>query len=361
MEKRRIKRQKQRFLIRELDLSVKKGIITEEARAQILGQYEESTGLHVVGVLVTIGAVLMGLGFMLFVAAAWDAILDPLKVAFLAVMFAAAVLASQLITERRPLTSHALLYLAVLIFGAGVLLVNTAYNLDAQSHILLSLWIMSALVLAWFRKENALFMFAHVLLLILIVIDFTEFLFFPVIPLLALFVFVNHRLGYRRALLFATITVALFHLLQTLTHVDLLFFHVTAIFLGIGIFLYHAPIRFRPEVFRTVGLLTLGSAGFFLSFKNSWASLDFIGTGTLASLLFTFPFVVYLLYLTTRRHIIPLVFLAALIMRYYFDTFYEELSRALFFFLGGLFLLLFGYILERYRQKMYTKKKKTTD
>ncbi len=358
MEIRHIRKQRYRFLRQELDLSVTRGIITEEERDRLLEQYEESPGLNIVRVLVTIGAVLMGLGFMLFVAASWDAIPDPFKVVLLATMFAAALSASYCLLRKRPITSHALLYLAVLIFGAGVFLVNSAYNLDAQSNILLSFWIMPALILAWQRKEHALFMFAHVLLLIMMIIDFTEAMFFPVLPMLALIVLVNHRLGYRKAHLFATLSVALFHLLQTFAHIDLLFFHVAVVFLVIGIVLYHVPLRFRREVFRTVGLLTLGTAGFFLSFKSSWATLGFIETGTISSLLFTLPFVFYLLYLTTRRHIIALVFLGALIMRYYFDAFYETLSRALFFFVGGLFLLVFGYILERYRQKTSVKQKK---
>jgi uncharacterized membrane protein len=104
-----------------------------------------------------------------------------------------------------------------------------------------------------------------------------------------------------------------------------------------------------------VGVLTLSISGFILTFPGIYTE---VGLDTpWISWVFAIGLLIYLLFLTSRRLVTPLLAIAAIITRYYFDTFYESIDRSLFFVLGGLMILAFGYYIETMRRRGFVDAK----
>jgi uncharacterized membrane protein len=107
---------------------------------------------------------------------------------------------------------------------------------------------------------------------------------------------------------------------------------------------------FSSEMLGLLGLLTIGVSGFILTFPEIYNDISL--NGTVISWIFAIVLVLYLLYLTSKRLVTPLLAIAAIILRYYFDTFYDSIDRSLFFVIGGLLILGFGYYIETYRRQL---------
>ncbi len=101
-------------------------------------------------VVMTLGALLTGIGVIIFVASNWDQIgrvaRVVLLVATLASVYAAAVWANW---RQHPLLSASLVFLGSLIFGANVFIVAQTYHVNAGSPQLLLFWAAGALASAY--------------------------------------------------------------------------------------------------------------------------------------------------------------------------------------------------------------------
>ena len=129
----------------------------------------------------------------------------------------------------------------------------------------------------------------------------------------------------------------------------------------IGFAMKTIPHDWQRKAFKVIGILTMGITGFALSFSDLWLAVDLFGDGRVISIVFSILFTVYLLYLLTKKEIIPIIIVGALILRYYFDTLYDFLPRALFFVLGGLIIIAIGVFIERLSNKKEYLKKLPSD
>ena len=138
-------------LRRELELWVEDGLVSPEQAAAIGGRYRDDDTSErrsqVVQTLAVIGAVVAGLGVILFFAANWDAIARPVRVALLLAALVGSYTGGYYLRDvrgSRPRVGHALLLLGGLVFGASLFLVGQMYHVQAHDPLALLAWALGA-------------------------------------------------------------------------------------------------------------------------------------------------------------------------------------------------------------------------
>ena len=154
------------FLQREVAAWVARGLVTQQQAASILAGYEAAPagpGHWLQGRLITalavLGAVLVGLGVILFIGANWQTIPKFGKLAMLFVGLVATYGAGFWTTDRlrMPNVGTAFLLLGALLFGAGVFLVAQVYHVRAGTPSLFLWWFLGVLPLAYTMRSRAVF------------------------------------------------------------------------------------------------------------------------------------------------------------------------------------------------------------
>jgi uncharacterized membrane protein len=350
MMKKKLSRFVYRFFQEALKDASEKDIISTQQSHDILAFYEERRGLDFIRVLVSIGSILIGLGVLLFIAGNWQVISNPFKVIIIVSFLAASMTGSFLTAKKRPITSQALLYLSVLIFGAGLFLINLAYNFNVEAYTINFVWALGALLLSSVYKDTILFVFAHVLAFLFLTIGFSEAIYIQGFILLVIFFAGNYYFNYQKLITFGSLTLLLVFILYIFNDLDVLGLYTALAFFAIGLGLYYFKHQINFDIFQFFGVVVMGIAGFALSFREIWQELEIITNGTFFAIPLSMGIVVYMFTLVRKRQITPLIVIAAFILRYYFDTLYDFLPRSLFFIIGGFMVLGMGYYIERFRR-----------
>jgi uncharacterized membrane protein len=140
----------------ELAIWIQKGIVSEETAKQLSIAYEldnlkhESTRL-LSSVIFTIGGLLLGGGLISFVAANWEVIPTPIK---LALLFSA-LLGLHTVgfwlwhSKNWRRLGHALIFCGCLVFGANIGLVAQIFHVSSNWYGGFGAWALGSLVMAW--------------------------------------------------------------------------------------------------------------------------------------------------------------------------------------------------------------------
>src|SRR3989344_3183487 len=100
----------------------------------------------------TIGSILVGIGAILFIASNWQVIPDILKVLILIGSTFAAYFIGYLFcyqNKNLPKVGASLMFLGALLFGATILLIAQIYNINANSHLLVLIWLIGVLPMVY--------------------------------------------------------------------------------------------------------------------------------------------------------------------------------------------------------------------
>ena len=128
---------------------------------------------------------------------------------------------------------------------------------------------------------------------------------------------------------------------------------VTALILfGLGLAMYFMPIVFERKIFQLQGTILSGIAGLYLTLPFAWHFINpDTSANSMSNIVFAIVYLVILLFLTRRGNLISLAFICFTIFRFYIDTMYAFKSKSLFFIIGGLLLIGFGFYFEKLRKK----------
>lgn len=148
------------------------GIITAEQAAAILERYEtgetgQASRGRLVSILVTLGAVLIGLGVILFFAANWQELPKEAKLALMLVVVPLVYGAGYWARYRQGYVrvGTALILLAAVLYGAAIHLVAQAYHVPVDSPNLVLLWFIGVLPLAYVTRSQSVLTLGIVLFL----------------------------------------------------------------------------------------------------------------------------------------------------------------------------------------------------
>ena len=140
----------------ELPVWIQKGFISEQAAQQLSNAYQldnlkhESTRL-LSAVIFTIGTLLLGGGVISFVAANWEVIPTPIKLAllFFALVSFHAVGFWLWHNQNWRRLGHALIFCGCLVFGANIGLVAQIFHISGNWYGGFGAWALGSLVMAW--------------------------------------------------------------------------------------------------------------------------------------------------------------------------------------------------------------------
>jgi uncharacterized membrane protein len=140
---------------------VREGLVSEEQAEAIRRRYAErgvpARRTGVVQTLATIGAVVAGLGVVLFFAANWDGIPRPIRVVMLLVLVVGSYGGGWVLRERgREYVGAALLLLGGIAFGASLFLVGQMYHVQAHDPLAFLVTAAGAAATAWLARSEAL-------------------------------------------------------------------------------------------------------------------------------------------------------------------------------------------------------------
>lgn len=125
---------------------VNQDVITEEQRDEILSRYEGEDRSRAVRVILILGAVMVGLGALLFVGANWSAIPVAGRMLLLVSLTTTAYYSGWNVKYKREgwnKVGDALLFIGSLSVGATLFLTAQTFNVEANVHWLLLLWLVA--------------------------------------------------------------------------------------------------------------------------------------------------------------------------------------------------------------------------
>lgn len=339
------------LLFTELSEQRDRGIITQDQLDDMMTFYEKESGLNFIRILVTLGSILIGLGILSLVASNWVYIGKTVKVMIIIAALGSSIFASYKLEKSYPKTSKSLLYLSSLIYGAGIFLIGQIFNFGGDFTTAFLLWAIGVLSIGLILKEKLLYIFAHILLLVYINGSFGENIIVYPLIFIAIFFIGNKYFKFSKLITFFNNIVVLNYILYFLNYIDLDLIFIVGTFFIIGLGMYYIKHDLNIDVFKLQGIIVLGISGFLLTFDYFWENLSFISEGNSFAIGSGIIIFLYLLSLVRKGLLTPLLFIFIFILRYYFDTLYDFMPKSLFFIIGGLILLGFGFYFERIRRK----------
>lgn len=329
----------------------------------------------------TIGAILIGIGAILFVASNWERLGNSIKVLLLVgstigIHYAGYHFKYE--TRKYPRLGSALILLSALFFGASFFLMAQIYNINANNSTLVLIWIIGVFPLIYGYKSApiaglcSLLFYLWVSLLYFERTDLNDLIsiwdLYLISGIAIYFIGVLHGLAEKikyteTPFKFIGLQAALFALFIHTFEIGDYFADkvVPVIYAVLGVLflavLVPKPLRERLKGFQadaSISIIALLMAGITLttiyipaSEKTYMVLFNVIFLGLLTLLL-------YAGYSTEDIRIVntTMFWFILLIFARYFDFFWELLPRSLFFMLGGLVLLIISVVLERKRREL---------
>ncbi|HWJ02553.1 MAG TPA: DUF2157 domain-containing protein, partial [Verrucomicrobiae bacterium] len=281
------------FLTREMDYLQNTGLITTDQRASILREYSVKPGLSFIKVVVTIGAILVGLGVLSFIASNWDGMSKILKLAIIVVGFVAVNVIAYITADKYPKTGRSFIYLGGLVYGAGIFLIGQMFNFGGDFTTAFLLWSVGIVPMALQQRDRFYLLFANILFLVYIFGSIgMGFPWLALAAVPAMYWAANYFNQSRSLLFFANITALA--LIFTLTQKFNFWGLCTAlIFFGLGLLMYFLKHSLHWDIFKLQGNILFGTAGVALTFPDLWMNLLSVHSHQVAaSVLFAVLFVI---------------------------------------------------------------------
>ncbi|MCY0095200.1 DUF2157 domain-containing protein [Hoeflea ulvae] len=138
------------YLAREIGHWSSRGLLQPGQAEELLADHDRRhTGFSLSGVLAVLAAVLLGAAVVALVAANWEAIARPLRVAVIAGLIGAGLgIAAVALRRNARWIAEAALVFTLLVFGAGIALVGQMYHLSGDDAGFMLAWTIGALVVS---------------------------------------------------------------------------------------------------------------------------------------------------------------------------------------------------------------------
>ncbi|GHH99617.1 DUF2157 domain-containing protein [Neobacillus kokaensis] len=342
------------FLRKELKYLAETDVITAEKAEEIQSLYEVRDKLSFTRTLLYVGSILIGAGILSFIASNWDEIARPLKFLLIVGIFIACNFAGYKLERYYPKTSQSFYYLGVIIFGAGIFLVEQMFHIGGSTQDAFLWWAIGIMPLAWVLRDKWILL-AAVFFSLFHILD-APYIQGKVIPIWTLLLitaiyFLNRKICFSRGTAFMNGVLQLSFLATVLNFfiirygsIDEPYIH-GLIYLVIGIALVLNKGKMN-DIYVYLGYITHGGAALLLSFKDTWPlHVEWL------YIPFSLLYLLFLLYLIKRGSLFSIIILCVMIFRFYLDLSFEFLPKSFVFIIGGVLLLGFGFYFEKQRRK----------
>lgn len=366
------------FLLEEIEVWLGSGVISQEQATYIRSMYRVKSRSFA-QILLSSGALLVGLGVICAVAANWEDIPRAVRFALVVGAYIASMLASFICLVRgMEKLSRSLMLLASMVFGAGIFLITQMYSYTGHWTTAVGWWIAGIMPVAWlFRDRWQVFLIQGLSVCYLGGLDFLlwservqkTFLRWEGIPAIAILLlwFLWARLRRDGSVFNVNVLVTgQFLFSRVADRVDPV--SAMILFFVVGTF---SMLACRDGEWQESavwwGIIIAGVNGLILSIPESWNSFTWIESAR-ASLSGALPFgltsadqalaaaaacitaVAMALRLYMGGHLAG-VFLVLLALRYFVDHFFGFMSKAAAFGALGALCIIFGILWERRLRK----------
>lgn len=350
MDTKKITNRQYLFLKDALHQWVSEDKISDEKASELIAGYEPSKTFNFIRVLTAIGSLLLGFGVLSFIASNWEYMNRPVKLAVIVGFLIAFNLASYVTRKTYPKTSAALLYVGALIYGAGVFLIEQMFHLSSAAQYSFFLWATGLIPLVLLTRDKILSAFTlilYILWLFTCTFDFNQFPWYGILITLPYYYLWKRYKD--QGLLFLANTYSLFWLFFGALDLEIDGLWIALFFFGIGLgMVQQYENQLAPYIH---GNILLGIAGLSLTNPTLWDLVEKGVEYSVPAISFAIALGLYLLWRIQKGSLFSIVLICALIIRYYVDLTYDFLPKSVFFIVGGLILLGFGYSFERKRRK----------
>ena len=346
---------------------VEQETIGQDQANEMIGGFEvvhpPSRSVRFITAVTVIGAILVGLGILSYIASNWDTISATAKVGVILASMITFFISGVEIEKKYFKVGKALQYIAIFIYGGGLFLIDQTFNLNLNVYEHFAMWIIGLIPLVLIHKDLLVLLFTQILTFIYLlslleggywISDLRYMIMFGLgILLTAVWMYLNQHVYKSAIALFINNLLPLILLIVLFTRMEWNVVAYTGIMLIYGAYLFYAPLlgKYAKYISGVQGVIIMGIAGFMYSFEDLWEEWSLISDGTTIAVVFSIAFIVYLFWLTRQGIVTSLIFICLFILRFYFDTFYDFLPKSVFFIIGGGILIAFGYYLERVKRK----------
>ncbi|HBQ26653.1 MAG TPA: hypothetical protein DD791_09710 [Syntrophomonas sp.] len=392
---------------KEIELWCSEGLISPD-QAQLLSSRYPKTEFRATSILPMLGAILLGVGIILFFAANWPIIPVAVKlILILSALFTCHYFAYKYRYEKNNVwLGNSLLLLGGILFGAAIFLIAQIYNINAYYPNGILFWGLGVLLMAWVTGERSVTILAILLLLAWTISDGSEtHSLIPWLHLLILFL-LAFPLAYRVRSASAVFLCQVWLVIALLMSISLNYEHMiplVIIFLGSAFYLRgrHGEDLYGLLYVATgmimvlttmlifslvsdwelyviipvaillgamlVGFITLLLLPAYRHIRMEIAAVGLINLMFVSYLTFAMPhlFIYFVLFAAIVLVILKgagqhnrimlnlgLLFFYATVLCGYFDYASRYMDRSLFFIIGGVLLLLMGWWLNRKRDRI---------
>jgi uncharacterized membrane protein len=351
MAKRIVKEHELNFLKRELKF-LEDSEILPAGKANVIDEIYEVQKLSFTKTLLYVGSILIGAGVLSFIASNWDEIGKTTKLLLIIAIFIVSNLAGYKMERNYPKTSRSLCYLGVLVFGAGIFLIEQMFHLGTNSQNAFLWWSLGILPLAWVLRDKWILLASALFVLNYLVngqyFQGASIPYWTLLWMAAIYI-LNEKIGFSKVTGFVTgllslafIGTVISFILNRSDYTDFPYIF-GLIYLVLGIALVHSKGKVR-DIYVVLGYLVHGAAALLLSFEDTWP-MDWMYVP------FSILYLLYVLYLIKRGSLISIIILCVMIFRFYLDLSFEFLPKSFVFIIGGFLLLGFGIYFEKQRKK----------
>lgn len=351
--KRLISDKQEQFLKKELQYLYDQEAINDVIELDEYYEIEKRKHFSIMSISLSVGAVLVGIGFLTFIASNWSVMSSLTK--YLIIFFGVIgfYVSGWKLEKSYPKTSRCFYYLGGFLYGAGIILIGQTFHLGGQTYQALLVWAIGILPLAYYLRDKAILAFIIFLLFINSMQVFMNGS-FPLAVLIAipLIYALIHYVMKKSNLLFFLNTVLLVQFLHTqLWNAGAGTLTVVIVIFLLGLILFLRPITGYRRITALSGSLLHGAYGIALTIPEIWELVFAADVSSIIAIVFSICYGLFVLWLIHGGNIVAIIILCGIIFRFYIDISYDFLPKSLFFIIGGIILILFGIWFEKNRKE----------
>ena len=346
MSKISISKRKYKFLNENLHIYKNKNIITTNQYNQIKDLYSVKY-TNPIQIFTILGSILIGLGIIVYIGSEWRNLDNIMKLLIIIFAYLLTNYISYKTSKKYNKTSKSILYLGVIIYGAGVMLTQDMFNYNISFLPSGILWVLGMLPTIYIFEEKLIYIFACILTFIfsfsyINTYPYMVILVYSVIFIINIKIFKDFKLGIlaRDVVLYSLIPQYL-----NLFGVENIYIFVIMIAIGIGIRYYN--FKENKWMYELQGLVLIAIFGMNLTFSYTWEVLLNNNVSQLIAYGVGFSYFVYFMYESVKGNLICVLPIIALVIRYFSDSFILAFSKSLLFIIVGGILLVIGFFIEK--------------
>lgn len=341
-----INKNKYDFLEKNLKIYKNKNIISNKQYDEITSLYNVKS-VNTIQVFTILGSILIGLGVIVYLASNWRNLDNLFKLGLIISAYIFSNFVAYKTSVKYKKTSRSILYLGVIMYGAGVMLTQNIFNYNMEFVPTGLLWLLGILPTIYLFEEKAMYVFSCILLLMfsmpyLNTYPYTIILVYLLIFILGQIKFIDFNIGIflRNMALYALIA-------QYLNLFKVKDIYIFLIIVLIGVVLIYFKFKYKKSIHEIEGLILVAIFGLNLSFSEIWGYILDENISIVLGYIFGLSYFIYFMYETTKGKIICIAPVIVLVIRYFSDSLLLAVPKSLLFIVVGGLLLGTGFYIEQ--------------